>query len=60
MIQLQKMFGKAASNSALDSNPAIESLQGEDKATQLRSLTIEEYRAVAGGPELQVGDGSGG
>jgi hypothetical protein len=30
-----------------------------DSSSEMRQLSAEEYAAVAGGPEMQVGDGGG-
>jgi hypothetical protein len=38
---------------------AFEDSQACGSTTEMRQLAADEYSAVAGGPELQVGDGPG-
>jgi hypothetical protein len=38
--------------------PALVCATAADSAAEVRQLTLEEYAAVAGGPEGEVGDGS--
>lgn len=38
--------------------PALVCVMGSDSAAEVRQLTVEEYAAVSGGPESEVGDGS--
>jgi hypothetical protein len=38
--------------------PALAGALAPDSATEVRQLTLEEYAAVAGGPEGEVGNGS--
>jgi hypothetical protein len=38
--------------------PALAGAPAPDNSAEVRQLTLEEYAAVSGGPEGQVGDGS--
>jgi hypothetical protein len=38
--------------------PALVCATGADSAAEVRQLTLEEYAAVAGGPEGEVGEGT--
>lgn len=38
--------------------PALACASASDNSADVRPLTLEEYAAVSGGPETEVGDGS--
>jgi hypothetical protein len=58
MLQMQFFKPKTSSQSSLPIHSQASKSAPSNGLTEMLQLTTEEYAAVSGGPEMQVGDGS--
>lgn len=53
-----QFFANKKSLQSKTTAPALVCATASDSAAEVRQLTVEEYAAVSGGPESEVGEGT--